>query len=112
MASGSSGKTMKNNKYSSGGYRPQGTRAKSKDGRGEILKSNSLLKKGNWNNTVNVGKGFNQSPTKRSKNGESNMSKLGDEPNYSKPIHNKKKNKQGIIDKGEKKRLELINLFR
>ena len=92
-------KGLKNNKYFSGGYRPQATRARSKDGRNDGLRSSNLLKKGSWNNTVAVGKGFNQSPLKKQKYSDSNEIKLGEEPNYTKPIHNKKKNKQNTIGK-------------
>lgn len=51
-------KVLKNNKYSSGGYKPQTGRTRSKDGRVDSLKSNNLLKKSSNNApTVNIIKG-------------------------------------------------------
>lgn len=94
---------MRASKYSSGGYRPQGSRTKSKDNRGDNLKSNNLLKKGSWNNTiVGTNKGFGQSPAKKPKPIEANVAKIthsdSEPPNYVKPIHNsKKKGKQDVI---------------
>lgn len=101
----SNAKALRSNKYNSGGYKPQSTRTKSKDGRGESLKSTNLLKKGgSYGNQLTGGnKGFNPSP-KKPKGSEANIQKVmhndGDEPNYSKPIHNtKRKNKQHTIGK-------------
>lgn len=96
-------KSLKSNKYSSGGYRPQGGRTRSKDGRTEPLKSSNLLKKNSWNNTVvGVTKGFAQSPSKKPKQPDANVVKInavdGEAPNYAKPIHNsKKRSKQNTI---------------
>ena len=51
-------KVLKNNKYSSGGYKPQNGRTRSKDGRVDALKSNNLLKKSSNNvPTINTIKG-------------------------------------------------------
>ncbi len=94
-------KMLKNNKYSSGGYRPQTGRTRSKDGRNDSLKSNNLLKKSSNNVPVLSSiKGIAQSPTKV-KNLDWNSNKITHSdveiPNYTKPIHNTKKKKQNTI---------------
>lgn len=98
-----SSKTLKNSKYSSGGYRPQGSRTKSKDSRKETLKSSNLAKKGSWNNVrEQPNKTQNTSPLKQTKSIEAHLASSGtdDEPNYAKPTHNvKRKNKQHTIGK-------------
>lgn len=99
ITSSATNKALKNTKYSSGGYR-QGQRTKSKDSRTDQLRSSNLLKKGNWNNTAtNIVKATKQSPSKNVKPSDSNIIDSEGEPNYAKPIHNKRKNKQNLIGK-------------
>lgn len=98
----SNSKALRGSKYSSGGYKASNGRARSKDGRSDALKSNNLLKKNSWNNpVVGVNKPFGQSPNKKTKESENNVARVthtdNEMPNYSKPIHNKRKNKQNNI---------------
>lgn len=102
FSAGSASKTLKNSKYAPGGYKPNTGRTRSKDARGEPLRSSNLIKKNSWNNTVsNVKKGIAQSPMKTFKKQDNDFGKYQNTdpegPNYSKPIHNKRKNKQNTI---------------
>ena len=97
-------KTMKSAKYTSGGYKPVTVRNKSKDRGHDGLKSTSLLKKGMPSNPVSniSSKASGQSPKKVTSASASGVPKPGnmenDIPNYTRPIHNKRKNRHNYAE--------------